>query len=151
MQRVACDLTAVTVRTWKVQAQQFLLRPEKQKTFSRSALSSHEVFQKHTYQDTITQYSQLAAQLLLAAVTVLTWNIHTQSLFLPEKRKTFLRQALACHEVAPKKHKHRLKICRDRHSCKIFVSCVNFSRKQRSFLHILQVYTHLNVNFLHNC
>ena len=49
---------------------------------------------------------------------------------------------------------HRLGICRDRRdrrSCKIFVSCVNFSRKQRSFLHILQVYTHLNVNFLHNC
>ena len=48
----------------------------------------------------------------------------------------------------------RLGICRDhrdRRSCKIFVSCVNFSRKQRSFLHILQVYTHLNVNFLHNC
>ena len=48
----------------------------------------------------------------------------------------------------------RLEICRDRRdrrSCKIFVSCVNFSRKQRSFLHILQVYTHLNVNFLHNC
>ena len=45
----------------------------------------------------------------------------------------------------------RLGICRDhrdRRSCKIFVSCVNFSRKQRSFLHILQVYTHLNVNFL---
>ena len=41
--------------------------------------------------------------------------------------------------------------CRDRRSCKSFVSCVNFSRKQRSFLHILQVYTHLNVNFLHNC
>ena len=36
----------------------------------------------------------------------------------------------------------RLEICRDRRdwwSCKIFVSCVNFSRKQRSFLHILQV------------
>ena len=48
----------------------------------------------------------------------------------------------------------RLEICRDRRdrrSCKIFVSCVNFSGKQRSFLHILQVYTHLNVNFLHNC
>ena len=48
----------------------------------------------------------------------------------------------------------RLGICRDRRdrwSCKSFVSCVNFSRKQRSFLHILQVYTHLNVNFLHNC
>ena len=45
----------------------------------------------------------------------------------------------------------RLGICRDRRSCKIFVSCVNLSRKQRSFLHILQVYTHLNVNFLHNC
>ena len=47
----------------------------------------------------------------------------------------------------------RLGICRDRRdrrSCKIVVSCVNFSRKQRSFLHILQVYTHLNVNFLHN-
>ena len=43
----------------------------------------------------------------------------------------------------------RLGICRDRRSCKSFVSCVNFSRKQRSFLHILQVYTHLNVNFLH--
>ena len=27
----------------------------------------------------------------------------------------------------------RLEICRDRRSCKIFVSCVNFSRKQRSF------------------
>ena len=48
----------------------------------------------------------------------------------------------------------RLGICRDRRdqrSCKIFVSCVNFSRKQSSFLYILQVYTHLNVNFLHNC
>ena len=48
----------------------------------------------------------------------------------------------------------RLGICRDRcdrRSCKIFVSCVNFSGKLRSFLHILQVYTHLNVNFLHNC
>ena len=47
----------------------------------------------------------------------------------------------------------RLGICRDRRdrrSCKIFVSCVNFSRKQRSFSHILQVHTHLNVNFLHN-
>ena len=51
-------------------------------------------------------------------------------------------------------HGDRLEICRDRRdrrSCKIFVSCVNFSRKQRSFLRILQVYTHLNVNFLHNC
>ena len=40
----------------------------------------------------------------------------------------------------------RLGICRDRRdrrSCKFFVSCVNFSIKQRSFLHILQVYTHL--------
>ena len=48
---------------------------------------------------------------------------------------------------------NRLEIChdrRDRRSCKNFVSCVNFSRKQRSYLHILQVYTHLNVNFLHN-
>ena len=48
----------------------------------------------------------------------------------------------------------RLGICRDRRdrrSCKIFVSCVNFFRKQRSFLLILQVYTLLNVNFLHNC
>ena len=47
----------------------------------------------------------------------------------------------------------RLGICRDRRdrrSCKSFVSCVNFSRKQRSFLHILQIFTHLNVNFLHN-
>ena len=44
----------------------------------------------------------------------------------------------------------RLGICRDRQSCKIFVCCVNFSRKQRRFLHILQVYTHINVNFLHN-
>ena len=37
---------------------------------------------------------------------------------------------------------NRLGICRDhrdRRSCKIFVSCVNFSRKQRSFLHILQI------------
>ena len=36
----------------------------------------------------------------------------------------------------------RLEICRDRRdrwSCKIFVSCVNFSWKQCSFLHILQV------------
>ena len=35
---------------------------------------------------------------------------------------------------------NRLGICRDhrdRRSCKIFVSCVNFSRKQRSFLYIL--------------
>ena len=33
---------------------------------------------------------------------------------------------------------HGVEICRDRHdqrSCKIFVSCVNFSRKQRVFLH----------------
>ena len=48
----------------------------------------------------------------------------------------------------------RLEICRDRRdrrSCKIFVSCVNFSRKQRSFLNILQVYTHLNINFLNKC
>ena len=28
------------------------------------------------------------------------------------------------------------------------VSCVFFSRKQRDFLHILQVYTHLHVDFL---
>ena len=50
--------------------------------------------------------------------------------------------------------RNRLGVCRDRRdrrSCKIFVSCVNFSRKQHSFLHILQVYTHLNVNFLQNC
>ena len=33
--------------------------------------------------------------------------------------------------------------------CKIFVSCVKFSRKQRSFFHILQVYTHINVKNLH--
>ena len=49
---------------------------------------------------------------------------------------------------------HRLEICRDRRdrrSCKIFVSCVNFSRKQCSFSHNLHVYTHLNVNLLHNC
>ena len=48
----------------------------------------------------------------------------------------------------------RLEICRDRHdrrSCKIFVSCVNFSKKQRGFLLIWQVYTHLNANFIHNC
>ena len=48
----------------------------------------------------------------------------------------------------------RLGICRDRRdrrSCKSFVSCVNFSKKQRSFLLILQVYTHLNVYFLQNC
>ena len=48
----------------------------------------------------------------------------------------------------------RLGICRDRRdrrSCKIFVSCVNFSRKQRSFIHILQPDTHLNVNILRNC
>ena len=48
----------------------------------------------------------------------------------------------------------RLGICRDRRdrrSCKIFVSCVNFSIKQRSFLNILQVYAHLNVNFFHSC
>ena len=48
----------------------------------------------------------------------------------------------------------RLEICRDRRdrrSCKIFVSCVNFSKKQRSFLLIWQVYTHLNANFIHNC
>ena len=51
-------------------------------------------------------------------------------------------------------HGIRLGICRDRRdrrSCKIFVSCVNFSIKQHSFSHILQVYTHLNVNCLHNC
>ena len=49
---------------------------------------------------------------------------------------------------------HRLGIRRDRRdrrSCKIFVSCVNFSKKQRDFLLILQVYTHLNANFIHNC
>ena len=48
----------------------------------------------------------------------------------------------------------RLEICRnrrDRRSCKIFVSCVNFSRKQRGFLLIWQVITHLNTNFIHNC
>ena len=45
----------------------------------------------------------------------------------------------------------RLGICRNRQSCKIFVSCVNFSRKPRSFSYIYQVYTHLNVNLLHNC
>ena len=48
----------------------------------------------------------------------------------------------------------RLGICRDRRdrrSSKIFVSCVKTSRKQRSFLHTLQVYTHLNVNFIHSC
>ena len=48
----------------------------------------------------------------------------------------------------------RLEICRDRRdrrSCKIFVSCVNFPRKQRSFLHILQVQAHCNVKFLCNC
>ena len=49
------------------------------------------------------------------------------------------------------KQNARLEICRDPKSCKKFSSCVNFSIKQRSFLHILQVYTHLNVNFLHNC
>ena len=41
----------------------------------------------------------------------------------------------------------RLGICRDRRSCEIFVSCVNFPRKKRS----LQVSRQLNVNFLHNC
>ena len=48
----------------------------------------------------------------------------------------------------------RLEIChdrRDRRSCKIFATCVNFSKKQRSFLNIFQVYIHLNVNFLHKC
>ena len=44
----------------------------------------------------------------------------------------------------------RLGICRDWRSCKIFVSCVNFSRKQQSFSHILQVYTHPNLKFLLN-
>ena len=39
---------------------------------------------------------------------------------------------------------YRLEICRNRRSCRFFVNCVNFSRKQRSFLHILQVYTHLS-------
>ena len=34
---------------------------------------------------------------------------------------------------------------------KFLVSCVFFSRIQRSFSHNLQVYTHLNVNFIHNC
>ena len=33
---------------------------------------------------------------------------------------------------------YRLVICRDRQLRKIFVSCVKTSRKQRSFLHILQ-------------
>ena len=49
---------------------------------------------------------------------------------------------------------NRLEIChdrRDRRSCKIFATCVKFSKKQRSFLNIFQVYTHLNVNFLHKC
>ena len=53
--------------------------------------------------------------------------------------------------IATRDSNPKLGICRDRRdrwSCKSFVSCVNFSRKQRSFLHILQVYTHLNVNFL---
>ena len=62
--------------------------------------------------------------------------------------------ALICVGVKYIVSTSRLGICRDRRdrrSCKIFVSCVIFSRKQRSFLHILQVYTHLNVNFLHNC
>ena len=47
----------------------------------------------------------------------------------------------------------RLEICCDRRSCKIFVSCVMcvMCVKQRSFLHISHVYTHLNVNFLHYC
>ena len=48
----------------------------------------------------------------------------------------------------------RLEICRDRRdrrSCKIFVSCVNLSKKQRDLLLIWQVYTHLNANFIHNC
>ena len=31
----------------------------------------------------------------------------------------------------------RLEICRDRRSCKIFVSCVIFFRKQRNFLYII--------------
>ena len=48
---------------------------------------------------------------------------------------------------------NRVEICRDRRdwrSCKIFVSCVDFFRKQCSFLHILQVYTqnlHILLNF----
>ena len=45
----------------------------------------------------------------------------------------------------------RLEICRDRRPCKIFVSCVNFSKKQHGFLLICQVYTHQNANFIHNC
>ena len=42
---------------------------------------------------------------------------------------------------------HNCHDCHDRRSCKIFVSCVNFPRKQRIFLHILQVYTHLMQTF----
>ena len=55
----------------------------------------------------------------------------------------------------------RVEICRDRRSCKIFPSCVNFPRKQRDFSHnfrrttktrakcdfalkLLKIYTQLN-------
>ena len=40
---------------------------------------------------------------------------------------------------------------RDQRSCKTFVTCVHFSKKQRSFLNIFQVYTQINVNFPHKC
>ena len=100
----SCYTAALTVRSWKTHAQ-VLLGLEKQKTFSRQALKNPpRGIPEHIYQDTITQYMQLAALLWwLAAVTVRTWNIHTQSLFLPGKQKTFSQQALACHEVTPAK------------------------------------------------
>ena len=79
----SCDLTAVTVRTWKIQAHQFLLGPEKQKTFSRSALSSHEVFPKHIQQPTITHATHSCDT---TALTVRSWKTHAQVLLGPELR-----------------------------------------------------------------
>ena len=99
-------MTALTLHSWKTHAQ-FLLGPEKQKTFSRKLFKkSPRGIPKHIYQDRITQDMQIAALLWLAAVTVRTWNIHTQSLFLPEKQKTFSQLALTCHEGTPK-HIHQ--------------------------------------------
>ena len=56
--------------------------------------------------------------------------------------------------VKVRRGKIRVEICgdrRDRRSCKILVSCVNFSRKQHSFLHSFVSLHTPNANFLHNC
>ena len=82
----SCDLTAVTVRTWKIQAHQFLLGPEKQKTFSWSALSSHELFPKHIYISTHTN-THATHSCDTAAPTVRSWKTYAQVLLGPEKQK----------------------------------------------------------------